>query len=74
MAIKLIREESEDHNHITGRVEFTIPDGITWYELIEYMVDFMKGCGYQLPKGELIFVENDEIVVKKAEQILYGKE
>lgn len=73
MAIKLIRERSKDRTSAEAKVEFTIDEDISWPDLLKYMEDFIRGCGYILPKGELEFVKDSEVVLPKAEVVLYGK-
>lgn len=48
---------------------------VTWWELLDEFMDFLRGCGFRgIPEGEIEFIKEDEIVVKKTEAILYAKE
>lgn len=73
--IKHEYDSSDLNNSIHGaEVTFNIRNqDITWHELVEEFSNFVRGCGFQPPKGELVWLDDSEIVCTKAESVLYNK-
>ena len=56
--VKLKDENNEyDHREVVHRV---VTEGLTWYELIDEFVDFLRGCGYTIPNNVFVDVPEDE--------------
>ena len=62
MAIKLTRERDKGRTAPEAKVEFTIDEDISWPDLLHYFEDFVRGCGYRPPEGELVWLEKNEVV------------
>ncbi len=55
MSFKFIKESKKI------RITHEISDNeITWPELIEEFVDFLRGCGYKIEEGEFVEQETAE--------------
>ncbi len=56
------------------KVEMTLDDqDLTWNDLLDAFGDFIKASGYSPPKGELVWLEENEEVCTKVEKVLYSK-
>jgi hypothetical protein len=61
-------------NITSAEVTFEIPfQDVTWHELMQEFQNFVRASGFSPPKGDLVWLEEDEAICKKAEKVLYNK-
>jgi len=55
------------YEHDTGRVEHTVDGGVTWFELADRFVEFLKGSGFQMTKQEIADYLNEDQLTSEEE-------
>lgn len=74
MAYKFTKTIDENNKFDNTNVTIEIPHNeVTLSELAEIFTEFVKACGFH-PSGQLEWIEEHEVIMNKAEQVLYSKE
>lgn len=62
--ITITKERDEQNRFDTTELTMTI-DAITYTEILDSVVDFLRGCGYVIPYGTLYIDEEENYNVKE---------